>query len=1113
MKQLSTFCHICVTMLALFMLTDIHTASAGGKFAASLTADRLEIQEGESATLTWTSNSATSVSLDNNIGEVALNSSIEVLPTATTTYTLVAVNGSKLLNDSVTITVIPLGVSVTMSALPLQIDSGQTSTLNWTSYNSTTASMDNGIGQVPTSGSIEVSPTAVSTTYTITVSGLDGNATASASIGVNQPPSTPVNIYSTYAADQINIHWSINDTQNSDLEYRVYKRVANSPFDGTFFTTSTNSYNDPDVLENTLYCYKVTAASTTKELESLMSTETCNMLNWGAAPEELESFSASADPGMNTATGDFNGDGITDLAVGFPNFSKGSIKGKVDLFLGGGVARKPVTLTGETDCGIGYSLAVADLNNDGYDDLASGNPDCSVEVTSGSLLGTASKAGKFFVYEGGPVLNNSPVLVLEGSFVYSWNYDSYFYLSERMGETLASLGDINGDGYNDIAISSPNGGRGRSGKVTVLLGGSTITKRTTYIQGRAAEDYLGTSLARAGDVNGDGYNDILVGAKDTDNDEIAKLYVIFGGDSLQLPAEIVHQINSNEDTSIAGLDYNGDGLSDLISNGAVYFGPVPAAPADITIFEGSTKMYPLGDGNNDGADDLLANNSIYLGMGGGPIATGLSSVIGSGDWNGDGIADLVADGSRKNKISVYSIASFMNLPSIELTSPENGSISNFREITISGTISGDIAALSIAGSNAVLQADGSFSHTVSLVDGINYFEILAESVNNTLAKKLISVEYQPPPPLTASFSQPLDGQEKYHTPISVLGTVNDPEATVTVNDTATTVEQGIFQLELELSEGLNTLILEARDLNGQSVSQSINVTLVTNGAVTGVITDSISGSPLEGVTITVTDSSASYTAISDEAGAYTINNTVQGDFNIFCEKTGYLSTTDSGFVAAGSSITMDAQLSPPLELAITSPADSTLINSMPVTVNLTTNTPYATITVNGTTATQTGETTFEATIDLPEGPASITATADDGLGQLLSTTINVIYAPPVSLTIDSPIENQILNSSPALVSGTVSSNATGVTVNGIPATINGDQYQATVPLNQGSNTLTAAASDLFGQQQSATVTVSYYAAPQANLNADQTEIMPGESVTLSSDILTWGVFLCLTTHP
>lgn len=142
--------------------------------SVNLAASPSTIAAGQSATLTWTSQNATSVSIDQGIGPQAPSGSLTVSPAATTTYTITAVNGSATATAQATVNA-PL--SVTLTASPANITPGQQSTLSWTARGATSLSIDNGVGPVPlTPNTHMVSPTQT-TTYTITATDSTGHST------------------------------------------------------------------------------------------------------------------------------------------------------------------------------------------------------------------------------------------------------------------------------------------------------------------------------------------------------------------------------------------------------------------------------------------------------------------------------------------------------------------------------------------------------------------------------------------------------------------------------------------------------------------------------------------------------------------------------------------------------------------------------------------------------------------------------------------------------------------------------------------------------------------------------------------------------------------------
>ena len=152
---------------------------------SSFTASPPTIAPGQSSTLAWSSTGGTTATIDNGIGAVPVSGQWTVSPTMSTTYTLTVSNAGGAVTKQVAVTV-TAGVPVIadFSASPSTITPGQSSTLAWSSTGGTTATIDNGIGAVPTSGSRIVSP-AQTTTYTLGVTGTGGTTTRQVTVGVS----------------------------------------------------------------------------------------------------------------------------------------------------------------------------------------------------------------------------------------------------------------------------------------------------------------------------------------------------------------------------------------------------------------------------------------------------------------------------------------------------------------------------------------------------------------------------------------------------------------------------------------------------------------------------------------------------------------------------------------------------------------------------------------------------------------------------------------------------------------------------------------------------------------------------------------------------------------
>ena len=168
--------------------TDSITVSPLPAPTCTMSASPTSILTGGSSTLTWTTTNVASASIDNSIGSVAVNSSTSVSPSSTTTYigTFIGTDSSTI-NCSATVTVDgipPAAPTCSMSFNPTAVFPGGSSTLTWTSTNTTSGTIDNSVGTVAVNDSILITPIGAST-YTGTFIGPGGSVSCSASISVS----------------------------------------------------------------------------------------------------------------------------------------------------------------------------------------------------------------------------------------------------------------------------------------------------------------------------------------------------------------------------------------------------------------------------------------------------------------------------------------------------------------------------------------------------------------------------------------------------------------------------------------------------------------------------------------------------------------------------------------------------------------------------------------------------------------------------------------------------------------------------------------------------------------------------------------------------------------
>ena len=344
----------------------------------------------------------------------------------------------------------------------------------------------------------------------------------------------------------------------------------------------------------------------------------------------------------------------------------------------------PAAWTAEGDQALayfGFSLASAgDVNGDGYGDVVVGAYAYENGITA---------EGKAFAYHGGPAgLDPVAAWSAEGELA-----GAYF------GWSVASAGDTNGDGFEDVIIGAPgfSGPQVGEGRASVYLGSATGLESTPIwtAEAQQANAEFGSSVASAGDTNGDGFDEVLVGAYLFDNGEVdegrAFLYLgTLGGpaDSASWTAES-DQAGAWFGVSVAPAgDVDDDGIADVAVGASKWDGPdIDEGKASVFLGAsgglGTTPAWTVesdqaraafggslsgaGDVNGDGIDDLLVgaysfDNGqsdegrafLYLGGSGGLATSAIwtaesdqasayfgFSVAGVGDVDGDGFADAL----------------------------------------------------------------------------------------------------------------------------------------------------------------------------------------------------------------------------------------------------------------------------------------------------------------------------------------------------------------------------------------------------------------------------------------------------------------------------------------
>lgn len=297
-----------------------------------------------------------------------------------------------------------------------------------------------------------------------------------------------------------------------------------------------------------------------------------------------------------SATGDINGDGIDDFIIGGPSTD---VSAGAAYVVFGTTAGLPSELTiADLDGTNGFALTgvtnddmtgsavagIGDFNNDGYADMVISAP--------GADPGSLSAAGSVYVVFGKS--DFASVVALS-----SLNGTSGFRIDglaadDMLGKSVGGIGDVNGDTFDDLVLSAPgadSGGLADSGATYVIFGSATSAATfdlssvngTTGFQlnGAAEGDEFGYSVGSAGDINNDGFGDVIVGAPGADPGgelDAGSSYVYFGKASGFAATTTVSALDGSDGFRLDGVnaddrsgyevggegDINDDGFGDII---------------------------------------------------------------------------------------------------------------------------------------------------------------------------------------------------------------------------------------------------------------------------------------------------------------------------------------------------------------------------------------------------------------------------------------------------------------------------------------------------------------------------------------------------------------------
>lgn len=337
--------------------------------------------------------------------------------------------------------------------------------------------------------------------------------------------------------------------------------------------------------------------------------------------------------GYALAGGDVNGDGFSDLLVA------GDLDGADGLayaFFGSATGLAPTpswsVRPSEWSGSYGDDIAAADVDDDGYDNVLFGAPHC----TRGEV-----REGCVYLYRGGPTgPATTPAWIGESN-----QADSIY------GRNVARAGDLNGDGYQDVAVGAPgyDGGQTNEGRVFVYHGSASglPAAPSGILELDQAVAYFGWSVASAGDANGDRFADLAVGARLYDGSvQNEGAVFLFQGAATGIATSPSWQASSGQSGSDFGNsvalvgNFDGDAWADLVVGAGEFEEALP--------YVGRAFLYKGNGSTFSNVADYLATGTVENG--------GFAALVaGAGDTDADGFDELMVGASQEFTASIYTL--------------------------------------------------------------------------------------------------------------------------------------------------------------------------------------------------------------------------------------------------------------------------------------------------------------------------------------------------------------------------------------------------------------------------------------------------------------------------
>lgn len=359
--------------------------------------------------------------------------------------------------------------------------------------------------------------------------------------------------------------------------------------------------------------------------------------------------------------GDVNADGVPDVLIGAPHEDRNGVQLGSAYVYSGATGDLLYLWDGEAEYdSFGAAVSGAgDINGDGFADVIIGAPFADD--------GTLDGVGSAYVYSGAT-----------GDMLYHWRGPVELAI---FGYAVNDAGDVNGDGFADVIVGAPGASNSLSGNSYIYSGATGALLHTGY--GAHAGNSFGHSVAGAGDVNGDGVDDFIVGDPDDDSngEDSGSAYVFTGAGGWIIDVRSGGSAGDSLGVAVSGAgDVDRDGFDDVIigASNASIRGPRSGSAYVLSVHDGVVlymghgrhryeefghSVDGAGDMNGDGYDDVVIGapygylgtihvGHVYVvsGATGGLLARWKgqreyelfgASVSGAGDVSGDGVVDVL----------------------------------------------------------------------------------------------------------------------------------------------------------------------------------------------------------------------------------------------------------------------------------------------------------------------------------------------------------------------------------------------------------------------------------------------------------------------------------------